>query len=85
MLTKEQYALICFVVLMDNYGTKDFRYMEEKLTMLEDGLLAFAWLDFKNMEKVMKYLVQWKEEIPDEWAREYELQMTAKDQLGIDF
>lgn len=84
MLSKEQYALICFLILMDGYGTKDIRYMEEKTPMLKEGLNAFAWLDYINMLKVLAYLKHWRYSIPEIWQTEYSNQINAAKEIGLE-
>ena len=51
--------------------------------MLNDGLNAFAWLDYHNMAKVISHLKMWKYEVPEVWQKEYDLQIEAANELGF--
>lgn len=66
-LTEEQFAMICFLVLMQNgNGLEDKApiYVEEKSKMLTMGYNAFGELDAPNMESVMFWMEMWRVEVP---------------------
>jgi len=67
----EQFALVCFLVLMANGGglrDKSPSYIAEKVAMLSEGLDAFGRLDIYNMRKVRIWCEDWGVEFPAECA-----------------
>ena len=84
MLSEKLYATICFLVLMQDEEMKHVYYVQEKMAMLDEGLNAFAWLDWKNMAKVIDYLRQYKLEIPEVWKKECDLQNAAAAEMRLD-
>lgn len=69
MPTTEQFAGLCYLVLMDHHGG-GYRhahpsYIEEKLHLLQRGYSAYAALDRYNQLHVLRYLDEWKLRIPE--------------------
>jgi hypothetical protein len=63
-MTEQQFALLCFLVLMQDIKTKAPSYIEEKTRMTEVGYDAFAYLDINNQRKVIDYLKTWRIDVP---------------------
>ncbi len=84
----KMYALLCYLALVD-VGEKQESpapsYLAEKTVMLDAGLDAFGFLDYKNKEKVLDYLKHWKEAIPPIWQESYDMEMKAIEDLGFSF
>ena len=66
------YAAICYNVLTS--GDHHPTYLTEKLSILGEGLNAFAHLDYKNMQKAVEYCSRWHVPVPAPWTAELELQ-----------
>lgn len=84
MLSDKFYATVCFLILMQDEEMKHVYYVQEKMAMLDEGLNAFAWLDWHNMSKVIDYLRLYKMEIPEVWQKECDLQNAAAKEMGLD-
>jgi len=68
-MTKEIFAKICFLCLMDHHGegwkNAHPNYIDEKSSMLNAGFGAFGYLDGNNQEKVYEYFEKWNLEFPN--------------------
>lgn len=83
-LTRRQFALLCFTVLMENGDgiiEKAPQYVFEKSILLDVGYSAFAHLDFYNMSKVVNWHQFWSVDLPEEVAKEYKMQQEAVAEL----
>lgn len=72
--SKENFALICFLALMQNgCGIDDHapEYIQEKVRMLNAGYDAYGFLDRNNQRVVKNWYAKWKEELPEE-IKKYE-------------
>jgi len=68
-MSKELFASICFIILMSGRETIFERhpsYIEEKLSMLDEGFNAYCYLDRPNQRLVQDYFYRWKKELPKE-------------------
>lgn len=82
--TPKQFAMVCFLVLMENdKGVVDKApsYIEEKKYMLEMGLDAFGALDIYNMRKVVEWHEAWGIELPAKVEEHYRLEEQAFKEL----
>lgn len=83
-LTPEEFALVCYLVLMQNGGgiiDKSPDYVSEKKDLLHMGYLAFRALDIYNMRKVVHWCHEWHVEIPPLITEELALQEQAMQDL----
>jgi hypothetical protein len=63
-MTEQQFALLCFLVLMQDIKTKAPSYIEEKTMIMDAGYDAFGYLDINNQRKVIDYLKTWNMDVP---------------------
>ena len=63
-VSSEQFAAVCFIVLMQGYITKHPTYIMEKLSMLQAGDNAYSYLDRNNQMAVLAYLNEWRYGLP---------------------
>ncbi len=85
-LGPESFALICWLVLMENGQgliNKSPNYIKEKTRMWRAGYNAFGYLDIHNMRKVVEWHKAWKLELPEVIEKEIELQEKAAKEFGI--
>lgn len=83
-LGPESFALLCFLVLMENGNgivDKSPDYIKEKTEMWNAGYDAFSFLDVFNMRKVVQWHKNWKIELPEVIENEMELQNKAAEEL----
>lgn len=63
-ITPEQFALLCYLVLMDHHGAGYIEahpsYIKEKTHIMLSGYDAIDYLDHENQFKVWIYLSKWK-------------------------
>jgi hypothetical protein len=89
-ISPDSFAMICFLVLMQNNGLMDKSpvYIIEKKDLLRSGFDAFLYLDIYNMRKVKAYCDAWHIEMPEKCAEELTLQEEALKELqakGFEF
>lgn len=69
-INKEQFAAICYLVIMDHHGDGYSRahpdYIESKLSILDRGYDAYCALDRENQRRVMHHIELWGYELPEE-------------------
>jgi len=83
-LTPEEFALVCYLVLMENGGgilDKSPDYIAEKRNLLHMGYVAFRALDIYNMRKVIRWCHDWHVEIPKLISDELSMQEQALESL----
>ena len=78
------YAVICYQILMNVIETKSPSYVWEKFTMVNEGLNAFAYLDYINQERAIEYCQKWRIEVPEIWLEENKRQKQASVELGLE-
>lgn len=83
IIPAQTFAMICFLVLMENLTDKAPLYIAEKSAMMNDGYLAFGYLDVHNMQKVVEWCAKWHLDLPDTIQNEWELQKAAAVSLGF--
>ncbi len=69
-LTKAEFAMICYLTLMQDLTTKTIKYITEKSQMLDMGYAAIQVLHPTLRVYVRDYCGEWKYEFPKE-AEEY--------------
>jgi hypothetical protein len=81
-MSQQLYACICFNILMEG-GSRSPTYVLEKMSILREGICAFAHLDRHNMRKAVAYCETWGYPVPPDWTDELKLQDEAAEKLGI--
>jgi len=65
MTPEREFAAVCFLVLMGKGMTEHSPdYIAEKISMLNMGYDAFAFLDIHNMRKVSEWHEKWGVKMP---------------------
>ena len=77
MSKEEYYALLCFLVITDDWKEKHPNYLAEKAAMIHDGMNAFSHLDFRNMRKLIGWMRENNLEVPAAWQTEVDAQLSA--------
>ena len=84
--TEKFYAMVCFLTIISTntpWNEKAPGYLGEKHAMLDEGLDAFGYLDFGNMQKVVSYLLKFRIDVPQIWTDEIDAQIQAARELLI--
>lgn len=72
-LPHKEFGMVCFIALMqsgDGLMDKHPSYIQEKLSMVEEGYDAFQMLDLFNMRRVAQWCDEWGVLLP-KGQREY--------------
>src|SRR3989304_1528635 len=78
------YALICYQILMNVIETKSPLYIWEKFAMVNEGLNAFAYLDYINKKRAIEYCQRWRIEVPEIWLEAEKREKEAAIELGLE-
>jgi hypothetical protein len=85
MESKDIFATICYLVLMDHHGDGFIEahpaYIGEKHRMMQEGWSAFGRLDIENMRRVMDWCRAWKCDLPEIVTSEFNRQQDAERSL----
>lgn len=64
MNKEKQFALICYLILMQNLGSKSPNYIKEKYQILNMGYFAIQILHPMLRDYVVEYYKKWNLEFP---------------------
>ena len=77
------FALVCFLVLMQNIQSKTPIYIVEKSSMLKMGWEAFVMLDVHNKTKVLDWVWNWNLSVPAKITENHRKEIEAGEELGL--